>query len=102
MIARDGISTETLQRVADEMGVQLVGDQRNFVLRPLAGHEEWRKLSRGRRVNAVTWDAHYVFMEKVLRQHPNGRITSCLADYRGLTDFYRKADSTRTPWATGS
>jgi hypothetical protein len=101
MKARNGITTEALYNIAEDMGIQVVGDASSFVLRPLSGSDKWRKMSRsGRRINAVDWDCHYIFMERVLNVWPEGRITSCLADYHGLQDFYAKADGTRTAWVT--
>lgn len=90
------IPSATLHAVARDMGITVKGDAHSFVLRPESGSDLWRKIGYGgRRVNAVTWDGHYVFMERVLNVWPEGRIKSALADYRGLEDFYAKAHATR-------
>lgn len=91
------IPTGTLTAIAADMGIQVVGDASSFVLRPLSGSDKWRKIGHnGRRVNAISWDGHYVFMERVFNVWPQGRIKSCIADYRGLQDFKATAPGTYT------
>jgi hypothetical protein len=91
------IPTRTLLDIAEDMGIQIVGDAGSFVLRPLSGSDKWRKFGHnGRRVNAVNWDGHYVFMERVFNVWPEGRIKSCVADYKGLSEFKRIAPGTYT------
>jgi hypothetical protein len=91
------ITTKTLHDVARDMGIRVQGDASSFVLRPVSGSDQWRKIGHGgRRVNAISWDGHYVFMERVFNVWPEGRIKSCLADYQGLADFKRKAPGTYT------
>jgi hypothetical protein len=92
------IPTRTLLDIADDMGIQIVGDAGSFVLRPISGSDAWRKFAphSGRRVNAVSWEGHYIFMERVFNVWPKGRIKSCLADYHGLLDFKTKAPGTYT------
>lgn len=91
------ITSKTLHDVARDMGIRVQGDAGSFVLRPLAGSDQWRKIGhQGRRVNAVSWEGHYVFMERVLSIWPEGRIKSVVADYRGLQDFKQKAPGTYT------
>jgi hypothetical protein len=98
MRAYEPITTATLNTIAADMGIRVEGTAQSFVLRPLSGSDEWRKIAphSGRRVNAISWDGHYVFMERVLNVWPTGRIKSCLADYQGLADFKAKAPGTYT------
>ena len=92
------IPTRTLTDIAADMGIRIEGDASSFVLRPLSGSDKWRKFAphTGRRVNAISWDGHYCFMERVFNVWPQGRIKSCLADYHGLQDFKAKAPGTYT------
>jgi hypothetical protein len=98
------ITSKTLHDVARDMGIRVEGDAQSFVLRPISGSDQWRKFAphSGRRVNAISWDGHYVFMERVFNVWPEGRIKSCLADYRGLADFKRKAPGTYTGQGFGA
>lgn len=97
MRAYEPITTATLHNIARDMGIQVVGDAQSFVLRPISGSDQWRKLSpSGRRVNAISWEGHYVFLERVFNVWPKGRVKSCLADYQGLADFKAKAPGTYT------
>ena len=92
------IPSATLHAVARDMGIRVQGDANSFVLRPIVGSDQWRKIGHGgRRVNAISWEGHYVFLERVFNVWPEGRIKSCLADYRGLGDFKAKADATWRP-----
>jgi hypothetical protein len=97
MRAYDPITTLTLRSIAADMGIRVEGDAGSFVLRPERGSDKWRKIGHGgRRVNAISWEGHYVFLERVFNVHPTGRVRSCLADYQGLADFKAKAPGTYT------
>jgi len=97
MRAYEPITTATLREIAADMGIEIKGDAQSFVLRPVSGSDQWRKIGhQGRRVNAISWEGHYVFLERVFNVWPQGRIKSCLADYQGLADFRAKAPGTYT------
>ena len=55
----------------------------------------------GRRLPYVTWEGHREFMRIIFRDHPEARIKSAVADYRGRDDFWEKHPSTRSAWTTG-
>lgn len=104
-----GVRHATLEGIARDMGITLyeVGNipatQRSpsgisFMLRP-GNNEEFRKISMsGRRVFAVTWVAHYVFMQRMFNENPEAKLTSTLATYNGQDEFFAKAGGTRTSW----
>jgi len=93
------IPTHCLTTIAEDMGIRIEGDNSSFVLRPVSGSDRWRKTRNGRRINAISWDGHYIFLHRVFSVFPQGRIKSCLADYRGLNDFLEKAPNTRNNWS---
>ncbi len=96
MKASQGITTATLENIAADMGIRIVGDSDSFVLRPISGSDTWRKIGRNdRRVNAISWQGHYVFLSRVFHVWPNGRIRSCIADYQGLGSFLALAPKTQ-------
>ncbi len=53
---------------------------------------------QGRRMPYVTWEGHREFMRIVFRDHPEARIKSAVADYRGREDFWAKHPATRGLW----
>ena len=56
---------------------------------------------RGRRLPYVTWEGHREFMRVVFRDHPEARIKSAVADYRGRDEFWAKHPSTKGQWVSG-
>jgi hypothetical protein len=50
---------------------------------------------RGRRTPYVTWEGHREFMRLIFRDHPEARIKSAVADYRGREEFWAKHPETR-------
>ena len=69
-----------------------------------AGLLPWQKRGRdfpgrrGRRLPYVTWEGHREFMRIVFRDHPEARIKSAIADYRGRDDFWVKHPETKGRW----
>jgi hypothetical protein len=49
---------------------------------------------KGRRIWAVSWAGHYVFMRALLDLDPTAKITSGWATYDGLIDFLAEAPET--------
>ncbi len=93
-----------LTNLARYMGIRLdnlrpQGKGVAFVLRPL--DDTYRKIGRnGRRVNAVSWQGHFDFMDVMFRAYPDARLRSAVATYKGREDFALKAIETRTSsWA---
>lgn len=44
----------------------------------------------GRRVSAVCWHGHRDVMMRLFDRHPEARLKTALADYRGREDFLAK------------
>ena len=57
---------------------------------------------RGRRIAAVSWEGHREFMRILFRDHPEARLKSAVADYRGRDDFWVKHPETRGKWGERS
>lgn len=63
----------------------------------------WQKRGYGgRRLPYVTWEGHREFMRILFRDHPEARILSAIADYKGRADFWAKHPSTKDAWTTGA
>lgn len=102
MIIRGEVTLEQCARIAKAMNCELYNSgtydmetvQRSgkrmlkFTLRPLSGMNTYRSKSLGygyskeRKIWAVDWQGHYVFMRAVFYLDPNARITTRRADYR--------------------
>lgn len=57
-----------------------------------------RRGQGGRRLPSVSWEGHREFMRIVFRDHPEARIKSAVADYKGRADFWQKHPSTKGGW----
>jgi len=53
------------------------------------------EIGHGRRLPYVTWEGHREFMRILFRDHPEARIKTAIADYRGRKDFWAKHPETR-------
>lgn len=91
-----GVTRDDLQSVATDTGVRLYevderGKAVKFTLRPEG--ETYRLINAvsGRRINAVCFHGHYLFMKKLFDRCPDARIKSTMADYRGWEEFRDKA-----------
>ena len=51
---------------------------------------------------AVCWHGHYEFMLELFDAHPDARIRTSMADYRGREDFLKKAQGTFSKLTQGS
>ena len=56
---------------------------------------------RGRRLPYVTWEGHREFMRILFRDHPDARVKSAVADYKGRAEFWRLHPSTKGRWPQG-
>jgi hypothetical protein len=54
---------------------------------------------RGRRLPSVTWEGHREFMRILFRDHPDARLKSAIADYKGRADFWAKHPETKGKWS---
>ena len=70
--------------------------------RDATGLLPWQKRGwGGRRLPYVTWEGHREFMRILFRDHPEARIKSAVADYKGRADFWEKHPSTKGAWVSG-
>lgn len=100
------LTESDLDAIADDMGIRVergefFGARRrriSFVLRPGydSRRERFRATRSGRRINAVSWSGHYVFMRALFTLDPSAEIRSSVARYVGALDFAASA------FATGS
>jgi hypothetical protein len=74
----------------DENGSHII-----FTLKVRNSHGKGAKRSpNGRRSVAADWEAHYNVMKSLFDAHPNARLKSALADYKGKSEFLQKAAAT--------
>lgn len=93
-----GITEAQAARAAKSIGAVLynvrpAGKFLAFVIRPERGPRGERYRARGhsgRRVWAVCWHGHKVFMDKLFTMNPHVLIVSTAARYEGLEDYERK------------
>lgn len=102
-IYSETLTRSDLDEIAAHMGIELYNADAEFsgsrrrrirlTLRPVRGAagEQWRLVRHGRRVWAVSWDGHYVFMRALLERDPNAEIKSSLDHWRGRDDFVNRA-----------
>lgn len=75
----------------------------NFLLRPKAGHERWRagrynpwrKVPGIKRIWAISWAGHYVFMRAVMLLDPDAVFKTAITTWAGADDFDNRAFDTR-------
>jgi hypothetical protein len=111
----DTLTRDRLARIAEGMGVRLYeyseGPTRSrgkfagkaehkFLLRPVT--DEFRSAKRDayckagvRRIWAVSWAGHYVFMRALLDIDPDASIVTSVSQYHGSLDFAASAFATR-------
>ena len=111
MIIRSAVTLEMCKRIADRMDCELYNSgtydmetvisrpyriKLQFTLRPKSGSDTYRSYDpiSGRRIWAVDWQGHYVFMRAVLEIDPSARITTSRANYQGRDDFLDRAINT--------
>lgn len=108
------LTRDDLLAVADEVPVKLYGPNLSTLgdfhgtrarrisvsLRPVTDGERWRKVKvdqftgRERRIYAVSWHGHYVFMRALLELDPNMRMKSAVWKFAGRDDFDSRVWST--------
>lgn len=113
-----GFNIADVQRAANELGLSVTGQDRtpgrggvercSFVLKLDTGSRRedgslpfqrvsmvGNHLGNHRRIAAVCWHGHRDLMRLLFERHPDARLKSALADYRGAEDFDRKYLGTR-------
>lgn len=109
LLYSDIIMDAQLDDIAEDMGITLHdrhhfhgarARRTKFLLRPgvsdnyrLVRETPYTK-SGTRRVWAISWRGHYMFMDAVFALDPNAKIKTALATYNGFVDFLNKAPAT--------